>query len=99
MLLWLNAAAVSVAVDLSELCSKEKDLSGVVNPQEKVMSELAAPWAEPAAPFPNRGQGVAANGAVLAALTSVLINIPIVARAGGQPALTKPLARALLIVT
>jgi hypothetical protein len=43
MLLWLNAAAVSVAVDLSELCSKEKDLSGVVNPQEKVMSELAAP--------------------------------------------------------
>jgi hypothetical protein len=29
----------------------------------------------------------------------VLINIPIVARAGGQPGLTKPLARALLIVT
>jgi uncharacterized membrane protein (DUF4010 family) len=42
---------------------------------------------------------VAANGAVLAALTSVLINIPIVARAGGQPKLTRPLARALLIVT
>ena len=41
---------------------------------------------------------VAANGAVLAALTSVLINIPIVARAGGQPGLTKALARALLIV-
>ena len=41
---------------------------------------------------------VAANGAVLAALTSVLINIPIVARAGGQPRLTKALARALLIV-
>jgi hypothetical protein len=36
---------------------------------------------------------------VLAALTSVLINIPIVARAGGQPKLTRPLARALLIVT
>jgi uncharacterized membrane protein (DUF4010 family) len=42
---------------------------------------------------------VAANGAVLAALTSVLINIPIVARAGGQLGLTKPLAHALLIVT
>jgi uncharacterized membrane protein (DUF4010 family) len=41
---------------------------------------------------------VAANGAVLAALTSVFINIPIVARAGGQPGLTKALARALLIV-
>jgi uncharacterized membrane protein (DUF4010 family) len=41
---------------------------------------------------------VAANGAVLAALTSVLINIPIVARSGGQPKLTKALARALLIV-
>jgi uncharacterized membrane protein (DUF4010 family) len=41
---------------------------------------------------------VAANGAVLAALTSVLINIPIVARSGGQPGLTKALARALLIV-
>jgi len=41
---------------------------------------------------------VAANGAVLAALTSVLINIPIVARAGGQPGLTKALARAFLIV-
>jgi uncharacterized membrane protein (DUF4010 family) len=41
---------------------------------------------------------VAANGAVLAALTSVLINIPIVARAGGQTRLTKALARALLIV-
>src|SRR5580700_5953474 len=41
---------------------------------------------------------VAANGAVLAALTSVLVNIPIVARAGGQPGLTKALARALLIV-
>jgi uncharacterized membrane protein (DUF4010 family) len=41
---------------------------------------------------------VAANGAVLAALTSALINIPIVARAGGQPGLTKALARALLIV-
>jgi uncharacterized membrane protein (DUF4010 family) len=41
---------------------------------------------------------VAANGAVLASLTSVLINIPLVARAGGQPRLTKNLARALLIV-
>jgi uncharacterized membrane protein (DUF4010 family) len=41
---------------------------------------------------------VAANGAVLAALTSAFINIPIVARAGGQPGLTKALARALLIV-
>jgi len=41
---------------------------------------------------------VAANGAVLAALTSVFINIPIVARAGGQPGLTKALARSLLIV-
>jgi uncharacterized membrane protein (DUF4010 family) len=34
---------------------------------------------------------VAANGAVLASLTSVLINIPIVARARGQPRLTKSL--------
>src|ERR1700757_1386273 len=41
---------------------------------------------------------VAANGAVLASLTSVLINIPLVARGGGQPRLTKILARALLIV-
>ena len=41
---------------------------------------------------------VAANGAVLAALTSAFINIPIVARAGGQPGLTKALARSLLIV-
>jgi hypothetical protein len=41
---------------------------------------------------------VAANGAVLAALTSAFINIPIVARGGGQPGLTKALARALLIV-
>jgi uncharacterized membrane protein (DUF4010 family) len=41
---------------------------------------------------------VAANGAALAALTSAFINIPIVARAGGQPGLTKALARALLIV-
>ena len=35
---------------------------------------------------------------MLAALTSAFINIPIVARAGGQPGLTKALARALLIV-
>jgi uncharacterized membrane protein (DUF4010 family) len=41
---------------------------------------------------------VAANGAVFASLTSVLINIPLVARAGGQPGLTKALARTLLIV-
>jgi hypothetical protein len=41
---------------------------------------------------------LAANGAVLASLTSVLINIPLVARGGGQPRLTKILARALLIV-
>jgi uncharacterized membrane protein (DUF4010 family) len=41
---------------------------------------------------------VAANGAVLASLTSVLINIPLVARAGGQLRLTKTLTRALLIV-
>ncbi len=41
---------------------------------------------------------VAANGAVLASLTSVFINIPLVARSGGQPRLTKILARALLIV-
>jgi uncharacterized membrane protein (DUF4010 family) len=41
---------------------------------------------------------VAANGAVLASLTSVLINIPLVARAGGQLRLTKSLTRALLIV-
>ena len=41
---------------------------------------------------------VAANGAVFASLTSVLINIPLVARGGGQPLLTKILARALLIV-
>ena len=45
-------------------------------------------------PFP-----VAANGAVLASLTSVLINIPLVARTGGQPRLTKILTRALLGVT
>ena len=44
-------------------------------------------------PFP-----IAANGAVLASLTSVLINIPIVARTGGQPRLTKTLTRALLVV-
>src|ERR1700761_5316095 len=42
---------------------------------------------------------VAANGAGLAALTSVLVNIPIVARAGEQPGLTKAVARALLIVS
>ncbi len=41
---------------------------------------------------------IAANGAVLASLTSVLINVPIVARIGGQPQLTKNLARALSIV-
>jgi uncharacterized membrane protein (DUF4010 family) len=41
---------------------------------------------------------VAANGAVFASLTSVLINIPLVARAGGQPGLTKALARTLVIV-
>ncbi len=41
---------------------------------------------------------VAANGAVLASLTSVLINIPLVARTAGQPLLTKALARTLLIV-
>ena len=41
---------------------------------------------------------VAANGAVLASLTSMLINIPLVARGGGQPRLTRILARALLIV-
>jgi uncharacterized membrane protein (DUF4010 family) len=41
---------------------------------------------------------VAANGAVFASLTSVLINIPLVARAAGQPGLTKALARTLLIV-
>jgi hypothetical protein len=35
---------------------------------------------------------------LLASLTSVLINIPLVARGGGQPRLTKILARALLIV-
>jgi len=40
---------------------------------------------------------VAANGAVLASLTSVLINIPLVARTAGQPRLTKALARTLLI--
>jgi uncharacterized membrane protein (DUF4010 family) len=40
----------------------------------------------------------AANGAVLASLTSVLINIPLIARTGGQPRLTKALARTLLIV-
>jgi membrane associated rhomboid family serine protease len=41
---------------------------------------------------------VAASGAVLATLTSAFINIPIVARAGGQLGLTKALARSLLIV-
>jgi uncharacterized membrane protein (DUF4010 family) len=41
---------------------------------------------------------VAANGAVLASLTSALINIPLIARSGGQPRLTKAIARALLIV-
>ena len=41
---------------------------------------------------------VAANGAVLASLTSVLINIPLVARTGRQPLLTKALARTLLII-
>jgi uncharacterized membrane protein (DUF4010 family) len=41
---------------------------------------------------------VAANGAVLASLTSALINIPLIVRSGGQPRLTKAIARALLIV-
>jgi uncharacterized membrane protein (DUF4010 family) len=41
---------------------------------------------------------VAANGAVLASLTSALINIPLIARSGRQPRLTKAIARALLIV-
>jgi uncharacterized membrane protein (DUF4010 family) len=41
---------------------------------------------------------VAANGAVLASLTSVLINIPLISRTGQQPRLTHALARALLIV-
>ena len=41
---------------------------------------------------------VAANGAVLASLTSVFINILLIARAGGQPRLTKILARAFLLV-
>jgi uncharacterized membrane protein (DUF4010 family) len=40
----------------------------------------------------------AANGAVLASLTSVLVNIPLIARTSGQPQLTKALARTLLIV-
>lgn len=44
-------------------------------------------------PFP-----IAANGAVLASLTSVLVNIPVVARTGAQPRLTKALARTLLVV-
>jgi uncharacterized membrane protein (DUF4010 family) len=41
---------------------------------------------------------VAANGAVLASLTSVLINIPLVARTARQPRLTQALCRTLLIV-
>jgi uncharacterized membrane protein (DUF4010 family) len=41
---------------------------------------------------------VAANGAVLASLTSVLVNLPLIARSARQPQLTKSLARALLLV-
>jgi uncharacterized membrane protein (DUF4010 family) len=41
---------------------------------------------------------IAAKGAVLASLTSVLINIPLVARTGAQPRLTKAVAWTLLII-
>jgi uncharacterized membrane protein (DUF4010 family) len=41
---------------------------------------------------------IAANGAVLASLTSALVNIPVAARTGAQPRLTKALARTLLVV-
>ncbi len=38
----------------------------------------------------------AANGAVLAALTSALVNLPLIARVAGQPSLTASLRKALL---
>jgi uncharacterized membrane protein (DUF4010 family) len=41
---------------------------------------------------------VAANGALFASLISILINIPLIARAGGQPQLTRRLAGSLLII-
>ncbi len=41
---------------------------------------------------------VAANGVVLAALTSALVNLPLIARVGGQRRLTVALARALLVI-
>jgi hypothetical protein len=35
MFLWFNAGAIGVRVYLGELCAKEKDLGGIVNPQEE----------------------------------------------------------------
>ena len=41
----------------------------------------------------------AANGAVLASLTSALVNLPLISRVAGQPRLTRALTRALGLVT
>jgi hypothetical protein len=52
MLHRLNMSAISVRINLSELCAEEKDLRGIVDPQEKSDQGPAAPYAEPAAPLP-----------------------------------------------
>jgi len=52
MLFRSKDAAVSVRVNLGELRAKEKDLRGIVDPQQESNQRTAAPYAEPAAPLP-----------------------------------------------
>ena len=63
-----------------------------------VSSASAVAAAGTAAAHHEVGFPIAAKGAVLASLTSVLVNIPLVARTGAQPRLTKAVAWTLLII-
>jgi hypothetical protein len=52
----LNAGAVSVRINLSELCAKKEDLRGIVNPKQERDKRTGSHTLSQPRRFPDRGQ-------------------------------------------